>query len=230
MKNRLYRRRLTFILGGGERLYTRVESQFWKDEKMRDLSEGDRYLMLYLLTSPHRNIAGLYYLPLSYACFDLGWDEKRLRQGLEELSAKQRIKYDYQAHVVLIFNYVKYNPLENPNQVKSAIAKVEELPKTPLLQDFLAVIQGLNKPLYEPLLKRFAKPGTGTGTESFPLKSPPWGGAAFRGRRKQERNRRQKRKQRRFRRHVLLQSSLRRPMEKALTPDLKTGRERSTPA
>ena len=106
---------------------------------MRSVSCDARYLMLYLLTSPHRNMLGFYFLPLPYACFDLGWDEHHLRQGLHELMQAGRIKYDERAHVVLVQNYIKHNPFENPNQVKGAVDRLEVIPHTPLLRDLLSL-------------------------------------------------------------------------------------------
>ncbi len=151
-------------------MYTRVESRFWQDEKMREVSDDARYLMLYLLTSPHRNIIGIYFLPSPYACFDLGWDEKRFSKGLQELISAALIKYDAKAHVVLVKNYLKHNPLENPNQVKSAIEKLKEIPETQLFQDFLEIVSQFDKPFYQPLIerlsKRLPKQGTGSGTGS----------------------------------------------------------------
>lgn len=151
-------------------MYTRVESRFWQDEKMRAVSDDARYLMLYLLTSPHRNILGFYFLPSPYACFDLGWDDKRFDKGLQELIQTGLVKYDSNAHVVLVQNYLKHNPLENPNQVKSAIDKLEEIPQTPLFQGFLLVVKQFYKPFMKPLLERLQErlqqPGTGSGTET----------------------------------------------------------------
>lgn len=149
-------------------MYTRVESRFWQDEKMRTVSADARYLMLYLLTSPHRNIMGFYFLPPPYACFDLGWDEKQFAKGLQELLQIAVIKYDQQAHVILIQNYLKHNPLENPNQVTSAIDRLEEIPQTQLFQAFSDVLKQYSKPFAEPLLERLqerlGQPGTGSGT------------------------------------------------------------------
>lgn len=155
-------------------MYTRVESRFWQDEKMRAVSDDARYLMLYLLTSPHRNILGLYFLPSPYACFDLGWDEKRFHKGLQELLKAGSVKYDTTTHVVLVQNYLKHNPLENPNQVKSAIDKLDEIPQTALFQEFLTVVEQYNKqynkpfmkPLIERLRERLRQPGTGSETGS----------------------------------------------------------------
>jgi hypothetical protein len=151
-------------------MYTRVESKFWQDEKMRAVTDDARYLMLYLLTSPHRNIMGFYFLPVPYACFDLGWDEKRFSKGLNELLKIQVIRYDQGSHVVLIQNYLKHNPLENPNQVKSAIDRLGEMPQTSLFREFARILEQSNKPFIKPLIEhlheRMRQPVTVTVTES----------------------------------------------------------------
>lgn len=149
-------------------MYTRVESKFWQDEKMRAVTDDARYLMLYLLTSPHRNIMGFYFLPVPYACFDLGWDEKRFSKGLNELLEIQVIRYDQGSHVVLIQNYLKHNPLENPNQVKSAIDRLEEMPQTSLFREFARILGQSDKPFIKPLIEhlqeRIGQPVTVTGS------------------------------------------------------------------
>jgi len=151
-------------------LYTRVESKFWQDEKMRAVTDDARYLMLYLLTSPHRNIMGFYFLPVPYACFDLGWDEERFSKGLNELLEIQVIRYDQGSHVVLIQNYLKHNPLENPNQVKSAIDRLDEMPQTSLFREFARILGQSDKPFIKPLIEhlheRMGQPVTVTVTES----------------------------------------------------------------
>lgn len=139
---------------------------------MRTVSQDARHLMLYLLTCPHRNIMGLYYLPAPYACHDLEWVPKRFGQALGELLANGRVKYDSAAEVIFIANYLKHNPLENPNQVTSAIARLNELPQTPLMQELLTVLEGFGKPYLKPLVERlqerlgerFGKPVTVTVT------------------------------------------------------------------
>ena len=154
--------------GGQFTLYTRVESSFWSDDKMRAVSSDARHLMLYLFTSPHRNILGFYFLPSPYACFDLGWDDKRFAKGLQELLQTRRVMYDEQSHVMLVCNYLKHNPLENPNQVKAAIEKLDALPETPLFTAFNDILRQFDKgymePLHKRLTERLPKPGTGTGT------------------------------------------------------------------
>ena len=137
-------------------MYTKVESLFWKDEKIIQLSPDARYLMLYTLTSPHRNILGCYFMPEPYACFDSGMDPERFNKGFRELLDQGLIKYDKKTKVLLLVNFLKFNRLDNPNQVKSAIDKLNELPHSELFNDLYEQIARFisESPFLEPLCKR----------------------------------------------------------------------------
>jgi hypothetical protein len=158
-------------------VYTKVEDVFWRDEKLRLADEDLKWAMVYLLTSPHRNIIGFYYLPHAYACVDLNWDLKRWTKALSGLIKLARIKYDEGSNVVLMMNYLKYNKLENPNQVKAAIEKLDSLPGNSCLADFEVVLLKYYKPFMQPLVERLRErlgqpvtvtgevTGAGTGAE-----------------------------------------------------------------
>lgn len=142
-------------------MYTKIEEQFWKDNKIIKLSFKARYLMMYLLTSPHRNILCYYFLPKPYACFDLGFSEEEFDLAMGELIEAERVFYDEKANVVFVKNYLKYNQLENQNQVKSAVGKIIDIPENDLVNDFIKNLKSFNKAIYETLingiLKRFNK-------------------------------------------------------------------------
>jgi hypothetical protein len=78
-----------------ESRYSKVFVKIWHSKDFRTLTEEGKMLFLYLLTSPHRNMGGLYYLPLPYLCFDVGLDEERVSKAFEELTDKDMALYDY---------------------------------------------------------------------------------------------------------------------------------------
>jgi len=111
--------------------YVRVATKFWQDEKVRELSDDGKLLYLYVLTSPHSNMAGYYVLPKPYVAYDLNWLPERLDKAFRELFRKGLIKYCERSAVILIPNFLKYNPMQNKNQAKGAARRVAELPETP---------------------------------------------------------------------------------------------------
>jgi hypothetical protein len=62
--------------------------------------------------------------------------------------AKGLILYDEPTEIIFVKNYLKYNPLENPNQIKAAKGLIESLPITPFI---LKVLETLSKPFHKPL-------------------------------------------------------------------------------
>jgi hypothetical protein len=146
-------------------MFTRIEDLFWKDEKLIKVSPNAKYLFLYLLSNPHRNILGLYYLPKLYIVVDTGLPEETVSKGLEELFRNGLITVDNASKMVLINNFMKYNPLENPNQVTNAVKKIKELPRTDLINDLIQQLQGLEDLKLEPLITVLK--GLGKGLETL---------------------------------------------------------------
>ena len=161
-----------------ESRYSKVFVKIWHSKDFRKLSEEGKMLFLYLLTSPHRNMGGFYYLPLPYLCFDVGLDEERVSKAFEELTDKDMALYDYNTQVVLIKKWFCYNPIENENQAKGLNKQLAEIPKSKLFKPFVncvkeyckyieSILNGFDIPSENPsetLSKPYTKPGTGTGT------------------------------------------------------------------
>ena len=93
--------------------YSRIKSRFWNDEKVVEWDDDTKLLALYLMSSPHHNILGCYYLPMGYIYEDLNWETKRLGKPFAKLLAEGFIKYDKTTKVILVTNYLKNNPIPN---------------------------------------------------------------------------------------------------------------------
>lgn len=149
------------------RLYWRVASAFWTDEKVLGWNDDTRMLALYLLTCEHRTAEGLFRLPKGYICADLDWTQQRLREPFAKLLVDGFIEYDEEVRVCLITNALSYQSPENPNQVIAACKIIDELPETPLLARLLSLAERFSEPLAEGLRERFAE------RLAKPLSPPP---------------------------------------------------------
>ena len=163
-----------------ESRYSKVFVKIWHSKDFRAISEDGKMLFMYLLSSPHRNMGGFYYLPLPYLCYDVGLDEKRITKALQELADRDMALYDFDTQVVLIKKWFCYNPIENENQAKGLNKQLAEIPKSKLFKPFVncvkeyckyieSILKGFDIPSENPsetLSKPYTKPGTGTGTGS----------------------------------------------------------------
>ena len=150
--------------------YIRVATKFWQDEKVKNLSDDGKLLYLYVLTSPHSNMAGYYILPKPYVSYDLKWSMERLDKPFRELLEEGLIKYCEQSDVILIPNFLRYNPIQNKNQAIGMGRRIAELPKNALVKDFETVAERFAEPFMkqfeEQLPKRYTNTDTDTETET----------------------------------------------------------------
>lgn len=151
-----------------DRRYHRIQAKFWTDEVVRTWDDDAKFLALYLISSPHTNLLGCFVVPKLYIMADLAWSEKQLEKPFAKLLAAGFLRYDSATGLLLIVNYLRHNPLENPNQVTAAVRKLDELPTSPLLEELWLLLEQLGEPLLQPLMqqlaKRYGKSGTTTAT------------------------------------------------------------------
>lgn len=121
-------------------MYTKIDELMWKDSKLKSISTESKLLFIYLLSCQHRNVLGLYNLPKYYVQGDLGYPLETVTKGLVELFENGFVTYDECSETVLINNFLKYNPLENPNQVKGAVKVLPTIPKTPLFNILVNIL------------------------------------------------------------------------------------------
>jgi hypothetical protein len=108
--------------------YGKVHTKFWSSKSVRDLSEDGRILALYLLTSPHSTIAGVFRLPDGYVCEDIQWSPERVAKGFAELFHNGFANRCETSKWVWICKHLEWNPPENPNQRKSAAKMAISIP------------------------------------------------------------------------------------------------------
>ena len=124
--------------------YATVETFIWHDEKFRALPEDARTVFLYLLTCPHGNMCGIFYLPDLYAASDLQWDAERYRKAIDTLCDTLLVAKD--KDIIWIKNYLKHNSIKGPKQITGAVNRLMTLPDTKLIGSFM---QHLEKHLLE---------------------------------------------------------------------------------
>jgi hypothetical protein len=119
--------------------YSRVSTRFWTDEKSCEWGDRVKLAALYVMTCSHRSLEGIFKLPPQYACADLHWTLKTWKRVCTVLQESGFLKWDSRTNVLLIVNALRYQAPENPNQASAALRRINDLPETPLLQEFCAL-------------------------------------------------------------------------------------------
>ena len=108
--------------------YGRVHVSFWSSETIRSMSEDGRVLALYLLTSPHATLAGIFRLPDGYVCEDLQWTPERVSIAFSETLSKRFANSCETTKWGWVTKHLEWNPPENPNQRKAAAKLASQIP------------------------------------------------------------------------------------------------------
>ena len=104
--------------------YAKVQSSLWStSKKFKQLTMMQKYIYLYLLTCQHGNSAGIYRLTPAYSAYDCAVTLKEFDSAIIVLSEKYLISFDSKENVVLIHQYMKFNPITNDKHAKGT-AKV----------------------------------------------------------------------------------------------------------
>lgn len=123
--------------------YAKVGPQFWigKTGKMLRRAGVDSQLVgLYLLTSPHANMLGLYYLAQETIAHETGLGLDRARTGLKACVDVGFCSYDTETEMVWVhemaFHQIAEKLSQNDKQVKGVQNEYGKLPDNPFLAPF----------------------------------------------------------------------------------------------
>lgn len=152
-------------------MYSKLHETFWGDLKRKGVSSEGKLLFAYLISCPHHNMIGLFYIPFAYVASDLCWAAETVSERFGELSSKGFISYDAEAEMVLVRNYLKHNKLDNLNVEKSAAATARQLPDSVLFQALGGLLEQFGEQyalLRETVSERYAN----TITITTPITTP----------------------------------------------------------
>lgn len=111
------------------RHYGVIYSGYWRDPDIAAIGGVTREFGAYLLTGPHSNGLGCFYLPPEYVAADLGWDIETVQEAFVNLSMIGFIKVCPTTKYVFIPKFLKWNEITNPNVAKGRFKELASVPK-----------------------------------------------------------------------------------------------------
>jgi hypothetical protein len=149
--------------------YYRVDPNFWKAERRR-WTDREKLLGIYLLTCPHRNLEGLYWLPKAYIAADLGWPSRAVEEALSALVDADFAAYDDQAEVVFVLKSLEHQAPKSEKQVTGAVSSLAKVPASSLFDAFLESCETHAPQLAERIRKGLGNPSE-THSDGIPDES-----------------------------------------------------------
>ncbi|WBA84427.1 hypothetical protein [Endozoicomonas sp. GU-1] len=119
--------------------FGKVSSQFWISDDIQPLSDKAKLLALYLLTTGHGNLIGIFRMPKGYIAADLNWEEPSVERAIAELTASGFLLASDQCQYICIPQFMEHNPVDNITQIDARLKLLVKLPQM-LLEDLPGVI------------------------------------------------------------------------------------------
>lgn len=123
--------------------YAKVSPQFWIGETGREIKKlglEAQLIALYLITNPHANMLGIYYLPLTLIAHETGLTLEGASKGLSRLCDARFCSYDDHLEYVWVHQMAFFQvdaPLKpNDNRVKAINDSYHALPNLTFLKAF----------------------------------------------------------------------------------------------
>ena len=141
--------------------YRKISPTIWNDGKFSTLSDDAQLIFLYLLTHPHQTSLGAMRASVPGLAAEKRWKLPRFERAFGDIEALDMLRHDPEASLVWLPKFLKHNPPENPNVVKSWMASLELLPecqmKLELINCVKEFVEGLQEGFREALPEPFRK-------------------------------------------------------------------------
>ena len=125
--------------------YAKVAPQFWTGRTGKALKDAGHEAVivgLYLMTSPHANMIGVYHCPLAYIAFDTGLGMEGASKGLQSAIEAGFCTFEADTNYIFVHEFAAYQIGEDidpkDNRVKGIKNELDKVPKGQCWQSFRA--------------------------------------------------------------------------------------------
>src|SRR5664279_1264544 len=95
-------------------VYRQIQTSFWQDDFVLNLTPEEKYFYLYLLTNSKTKQCGIYQLPMQVIIMETGYNQETAEKLLKRFWDYGKIIYNTRTREIAILNWPKYNPMESP--------------------------------------------------------------------------------------------------------------------
>lgn len=120
------------------RKYRKIDPRIWSDERFVRLSEQEKLLALYCLTSPQGNRIGIFRFSIALAAEDLGTSHVTITNRFGHVCHTMRWRFDGTNKVIYFPTWWKYNEPENGSVLRGNLEDLHDVPAGKLVDEFLS--------------------------------------------------------------------------------------------
>ena len=123
--------------------YGKISPSFWTGKTGKAIKAGGQeavVVAMYLMSSPHSNMIGLYYLPMMYLAHETGMGFEGASKGLQRACEAGFCSYDEASEVVWVHEMARYQIADelkaNDLRTKGVQREIDSVPENPFISAF----------------------------------------------------------------------------------------------
>ena len=125
-------------------VYRQIQTSYWQDDFILNLTPEEKYFYLFLLTNSKTKQCGIYQLPIQVIVFETGYNQETVEKLLKRFIDYGKIVYSTRTREIGIINWRKYNPMESPKTKTCVLKELKEVKDNTLINKIYP-IQGVSQ-------------------------------------------------------------------------------------
>jgi len=118
-------------------LYRALQTSFWQDAFVLDLTPEEKYFFIYLMTNSKTSQCGIYELPKRIIETETGYNRETVDKLIQRFVEYGKIEYDEKSKEIIILNWAKYNFSKSPKVISCIKKELQSVKNTDFVSTFI---------------------------------------------------------------------------------------------
>jgi len=98
-------------------IYRQIQTLFWQDGFVAELTPEERYFYFYLLTNPRTTQCGIFEINIKIMEAETGYNRETIEKLIKRFEEYGKIIYCRETREIIILNWIKYNFINSKNTI-----------------------------------------------------------------------------------------------------------------
>jgi hypothetical protein len=121
--------------------FRKIDVRLWGDEKFRLLSRDAKLIFIFLLSCPEQTMLGAMRATMPGLACQLQMSQREFSVAFRQLSTRGMVKFNQEAGLLWLPNWLRYNRPESPSVIKSWPTALQLLPQCRLKSEIVKKLQ-----------------------------------------------------------------------------------------
>jgi DnaD/phage-associated family protein len=127
--------------------FRQIQTDFWKDSFITELTLEEKAFYLYLLTNTYTTQCGIYTFIIKFAEVEVGLNKEVIQKLLNKFIEYGKINYSEETKEIIIINWVKHNFVNNKPVINCMNKELQKVKYRPFVQGLYEICKNNRQPV-----------------------------------------------------------------------------------